>query len=184
VERAEKVAAVERMNEGFKAHPHIILASFRGLTVNQANLLRQKVREAGGSYAVVKNRLAKRAAADTPAAPLIEQFSGPCAVAMHADDPVVLAKTLSDFAKDNPELELLAGVVDAKDVVDAKGVKQLAGMPGLPELRAQLLSLLQTPATSLVRLLDTPATQVARVIDAKAGAEGDGDGADAGEAAE
>jgi large subunit ribosomal protein L10 len=189
VERAQKVAAVERMNEGFKVNPHIILASFRGLTVNQANVLRHRVREAGGSYTVIKNRLAKLAAAETPAAPLIEQFSGPCALAMHADDPVLLAKTLSDFAKENPQLELLAGVVDAKDVIDASGVKQLAGMPGLPDLRAQLLALVQTPATTLVRLLGTPGTQVARVLDAKAGAEGGADdgaegGADAGEAAE
>ena len=171
MERAQKVAAVERMNEGFNQNPHIILASFSGLTVNQANLLRGKVRDAGGSYTVIKNRLAKRAAAGTQIEPLIEKLSGPCALAMHADDPVLLAKTLSDFAKENPQIELIAGVVDSKDILDVAGVKQLAGMPGLPELRAQLLALIQTPATTLVRLLGTPGMQVARVIDAKAGPE-------------
>ena len=183
MERAQKVAAVERMTEGFKQNPHIILASFKGLTVNQANVLRGKVREAGGSYTVIKNRLAKLAAAGTHLEPLIEKFGGPCALAMHVDDPVLLAKTLSDFAKEYPQLKLVAGVVDAQDIVDAAGVKQLAGMPGLLELRAQLLALVQTPATMLVRLLGTPGTQIARVIDAKAGAEG-GESDEAGEVTE
>ena len=180
MERAQKVAAVERMKDGFEQIPDK-QADYNGyFPVNQVNVLRGKVREAGGSYKVIKNRLARLAAAGTHLEPLIEKFSGPCAVAMHADNPVLLAKTLSDFAKENPQLELLAGVIDSKDVVDNKGVKQLAGMPGLPELRAQLLALVQTPATMIVRLLGTPATQVARVIDAKAG---DG-AADAGEADE
>lgn len=181
MERAQKVAAVESLTEGFNQNPHIILASFSGLTVNQANVLRGKVRDAGGSYTVIKNRLAKLAAAGTDMEPLIEKFSGPCALAMHADDPVLLAKTLSDFAKENPQLALLAAVVDSKDLLDAAGVKQLAGMPGLPELRAQLLALVQTPATMIVRLLGTPATQIARVIDAKAEA---GKPEEAGETAE
>jgi large subunit ribosomal protein L10 len=167
VNRAEKIAVIEKMQSGFQQTPHVILASFRGLSVNQANALRRKISSVGGRYEVVKNRLAKRAAAGTPVEPLSEKFSGPCAVASHESDPVGLAKALSEFAKDNPQLELLAGVVDAKDVVDAAGVKQLASMPGLPELRAQLLALIQTPATSLVRLLNTPGGQVARVVDAR-----------------
>lgn len=165
--RAEKVANVEEFNRLFSTAPHLIVAGFRGLTVNQANLLRAKVGEAGGRYRVIQNRLAKRAVQGTAMEKLAESFAGPCAVASHEDDPVALAKVLSDFAKDNPQLELLAGIVDAKDEIDAKGVKQLASLPGLPELRAQLLALVQTPATSLARLLSTPATQTARVIDAR-----------------
>ena len=165
--RTEKVAVVEGLNKALSATPHVILASFRGLSVNQATELRRAVRRAGGRYRVVKNRLAKLAAPGTPLEQLVDQFAGPCAIATHDSDPVVLAKALSDFTKANPEVELLAGVVDAKEVVDAKGVKRLAGLPGLPELRAQLLSLVQTPATSLVRLLNTPGGQLARAIDAR-----------------
>ena len=160
--RLEKTASVEEMHRSFAETPHVILASFRGLNVNQATDLRSRVRQAGGRFRVIKNRLAKRAAAGTP----IERFEGPCAIATHETDPVSLAKALADFSKENPQLELRAGVVDAKDILDVKGVKQLASLPGLPELRAQLLCLIQTPATQLVRLLGTPGTQVARVLDA------------------
>ncbi len=165
--RAEKVAAVESMNQTFSATNHIILTSFRGLNVNQATELRSRVRRAGGRIQVVKNRLAKRAAAGTPVELLVDKFSGPCALATHESDPVSLAKTLAEFNKQNPQLELLAGMIDAKEFLDKNGVKQLASLPGLQELRAMLLSLIQTPATQLVRLLGTPATALARVLDAR-----------------
>jgi large subunit ribosomal protein L10 len=173
VNRDEKVAAIERMQANFEQTPHVILTTFRGLSVNQANELRQKIDGAGGRYEVIKNRLAKRAAKGTSAEPLTQSLNGPCAVAMHDTDPVGLAKALSEFAKDNPQIQMLAAVVDAKDVIDAEGVKQLAKLPGLLELRAQLLALIQTPATSLVRLLNTPGGQVARVIDARRDALGE-----------
>jgi len=166
VKRQEKVAAVERLNQTLQSVPHVLLTSFRGLTVNQASDLRGRVREAGGSYTVIKNRLAKLAAAGTPMEPLAAHLSGPCAIAMHDSNPVALAKALSAFIKDNPQLEFVAGVVDAKDVLDVAAVKQLALLPGMEELRAQLLALIQTPATTLVRLLATPGTQLARVVDA------------------
>ena len=166
MKREDKVAAVEQLNETFTTVPHAVLASFRGLTVNQASELRSKVRQAGGKITVIKNRLAKRAAEGTPMEPLAAHLEGPCALATHDADPVVLAKTLAEFSKDNPQLTLLAGMVEAKELIDDQGVEQLASLPGLPELRAQLLALIQTPATTLVRLLGTPGTQVARAIDA------------------
>ena len=165
--RAEKIAFVERLNRKLEASPHVILAGFRGLSVNQANDLRRKVEQVGGSYQVIKNRLAKLAVQGTAAEPLSAQFEGPCALATHESDPVALAKALADFAKDNAQIELHAGLVDAKDLIDAAGVKQLASLPGLPELRAQLLALIQTPATTLVRLINTPGSQIARVLDAR-----------------
>ena len=165
--RAEKIAFVERLNRKLEASPHVILAGFRGLSVNQANDLRRKVEQVGGSYQVIKNRLAKLAVQGTAAEPLSAQFEGPCALATHESDPVALAKALADCAKDNAQIELHAGLVDAKDLIDAAGVKQLASLPGLPELRAQLLALIQTPATTLVRLINTPGSQIARVLDAR-----------------
>jgi len=167
VNRQEKQSTVERLNGIFAATPHVILASFRGLSVNQETELRGRIRDIGGTYAVVKNRLAKLAATGTPMEPLAERLSGPCALATHASDPVVLAKTINAFAKDNPQLELVAGVVDARDLLDVAQVKVLAALPGLDELRGQLLALFQTPATTLVRLLSTPGTQLARVLDAR-----------------
>ena len=109
----------------------------------------------------------RRAAEGTAVEHLAERLSGPCALARHESDPVVLAKTLSEFAKDNPELKLLGGGIDGKALIEADGVKQLASLPGLPELRAQLLSLVQTPATQLLRLVATPGTQLAQVLDAR-----------------
>jgi large subunit ribosomal protein L10 len=158
---------VEQLAQTFGSAPHVIVTSFRGLSVNQANALRGKIRSVGGRYEVVKNRLAKRAASGTPMERLVPALTGPCAIVVHDSDPVVLAKTLSEFAKENPQVEVLAGLVDAQDLLDVRGVKQLASLPGLDELRAQLLCLIQTPASQLVRLLNTPSTQVARAIDAR-----------------
>lgn len=170
--RADKIAFVERLNEKLSASPHVVLAGFRGLSVNQANSLRRKVEEAGGSYQVIKNRLARLAVRGTASEPLADQFEGPCALATHDSDPVALAKALADFAKENAQLELRAGLVAAKEIVDAAGVKQLASLPALPELQAQLLALIVTPATTLVRLLNTPGAQIARVLDARREAQG------------
>ena len=167
MKRADKINLVEELNQQFSTTPHIVLATFKGLTVNQANDLRRKISGVGGKYRVIPNRVAKRAAAGTGAEGLSESFAGPCAIASHADDPVVLAKTLAGFAKENPQIELLAGLVDAREVIDQAGVKQLAMLPSLPELQAQLLAMIQTPATTLVRLLGTPGTQLARVLDAR-----------------
>jgi large subunit ribosomal protein L10 len=174
VNRAQKTAFVEQMNRRFAEAPHVILASFRGLTANQATSLRSRIRQAGGRLQVIQNRLAKRAAGGTPAEPLVEHFAGPCAIASHESDPVELAKVLAEFAKQNPQLELLAGLVDARDVLDPRAVQQLSKLPGLDELRAQLLSLIQAPAAQLVRLLGTPGTQLARVVETRREAQEQG----------
>ena len=174
MKRAEKDALIEGLNTRFSENPHIIVTSFRGLSANQANGLRRKIDETGGSIRVIRNRLAKRAAAGTPVEALIEQFEGPCALLSHADDPVGLAKALAGFIKENPEVALKAGLIDAREQLDVEGLTQLSKMPALPELRAQMLALFQTPATMLVRLLGTPGTQLARVIDANREKQGNG----------
>ena len=172
--RADKDALIEALNKSFTENPHIILASLSGLSANQTNALRRQIDGSGGSIRVIRNRLAKRAAAGTPAEALIEKFEGPTALLVHQDDPVGLAKVLAGFAKDNPQLEVKAGLLDAREPLDADAVMQLSKMPALPELRAQMLALFQTPATTLVRLLGTPGTQLARVIDAYREKQGEG----------
>ena len=165
--RTEKTTVVESLAERFGKTPHVILADYKGLTAGQATELRRKIRVVGGTYMVLKNRLARRGSEGTAVAKIADRLKGTCGLAAHATDPVALAKVVSEFAKENPQLKLVACVVDAKDVYGAEGIKQLATLPALPELRAQLLALIQTPASQLVRLINTPAGQVARAIDAR-----------------
>ena len=173
--RADKAAFIEELTQTFKENPHVIMTRYSGLTVNQDRELRHQVREVGGRYRVIKNRLARIAAKGSGGAEeLSEQFSGPIGIAVHPDDPVSLAKALTKFAKDNPQVEVVAGVVDAKAVVDSKGVEQLSKLPGIDELRAKIVGMINTPATTLVRLLGTPGTQLARVVDARRESLGDG----------
>jgi large subunit ribosomal protein L10 len=167
VNREDKAKTIESLASTFAGAPHVFVTDYRGLTANQSVDLRRKIRLAGGTFRVLKNRLAKRAAAGTAAEHVGAHLTGTRGVAVHPSDPVVLAKVLNDFIKDNPQLKLVAAVVEAKDVVTADGIKMLATLPGLPELRAQLLALMNTPATTLVRLLNTPASQVARALDAR-----------------
>jgi large subunit ribosomal protein L10 len=167
VNRTEKTNVVESLAEKFRAMPHVILADYKGLTAGQATDLRRKIRSAGGTYMVLKNRLARRGSEGTSVARIADKLKGTCGLAGHATDPVALAKVVSEFAKDNPQLRLLACVVDAKEVYGAEGIKQLSTLPGIQELRAQLLALINTPATQLVRLVNTPAGQVARALDAR-----------------
>jgi large subunit ribosomal protein L10 len=167
VNRTDKAAAVDALAQSFRALPHVILTDFKGMTAGQSTDLRRKIRAAGGTYRVLKNRLARRGSEGTAVGKIADRLRGTCGLAGHPTDPVGLAKVVSEFAKDHPQLKLVACVVDAKDVYETDGIKQLATLPGLPELRAQLLALINTPATQIVRLVHTPAGQVARAIDAR-----------------
>lgn len=162
--RTEKQQLIEELHRELETSPHAVLVDFRGLSVPAATEFRKKVRAAGSRYRVVKNSLALRAAKGTALERLETQFEGTTGIAYTGDDPVALAKVLVEFARENPALAVKAGVVSGDQVLDAEGVKALSTMPGLPELRARLLGLLQAPATQLVRLLGTPGTQLARVL--------------------
>ena len=165
--RYEKTTVVESLAERFRATPHVILADYKGLTAGQATELRRKIRVVGGTYMVLKNRLARRGSEGTSVGKIADRLRGTCGLAAHATDPIALAKVVSEFAKDNPQFRLVACVVDAQEVYGPEGIKQLATLPGRQELRAQLLALINTPATQLVRLINTPAAQIARAVDAR-----------------
>jgi large subunit ribosomal protein L10 len=167
VNRAEKAAAVDKLAILFRESPHVVLAGFSGLTVGQATELRRRIRQAGGSYQVLKNRLAKRAAQGTPVERLSPRFTGPRALAAHRTDPLALVKVLTDFAADNPQLEVVGAVVDARDLLGPAEVKALASLPGLPQLRARVLYLAMAPATTLARTLAEPARRLAAVMEAR-----------------
>jgi len=165
--RTDKQELIDTLHTEFGKSAHAIVVDFRGLSVNAATEFRRKVRASGSSYRVVKNSLALRALKDTPLEKLGPHFDGATGVAYTASDPVVLAKVLVDFIKDNPQLSVKGGLVAGSQVLDAEGVKALSSMPSLPELRSKLLGLLNAPASKLVRLLATPATQMAQVLKAQ-----------------
>ena len=164
--RTEKKQLIDELHKELESSPHAILVDFRGLSVPAATEFRKRMRASGSRYRVIKNSLALRASKGTALERLEAKFEGTTGIAYSGDDPVALAKVLVDFARDNPALSVKAGVVSGSQVLDAEGVKALSTMPGLPEMRARLLGLLQAPATQLVRLLGTPGTQLARVMKA------------------
>jgi large subunit ribosomal protein L10 len=170
--RSEKQTLIDDLHTEFEKSRNAVLIDYRGLSVPAATEFRRKIRESGSTYRVVKNTLALRAAKGTSFEKLAEHFDEMTGVACSADDAVGLAKAIMAFAKNEPALKPKAGIVEGQQVLDAAGVRALAEMPSLPELRAQLLGLLQQPATTLVRLLGTPATQLARVLEERRKKEG------------
>jgi large subunit ribosomal protein L10 len=164
--RAEKQALIDSLHEEFERSPHAVLVDFRGLSVPAVTEFRRRVRRTGSRYRVIKNTLARRAAKGTPLEAVADAFVDTTGVAYTSNDPIALAKTLVEFMKDNPHLVVKAGVVSGTQRLDAAGVKALSSMPGLAELRARLLGVLEAPAAKLVRLLSTPGGQLARVLKA------------------
>ena len=158
------------MHKVFKDTGLVVVAHNNGMVAAQSAEFRKKVKEAGGTVKVVKNNLAKLALKDTPFAELIGLFKGPTLVA-YSKDPIAAAKAANAYAKTNDKLVIIGGAMGST-VLDAKGVKALADLPSLDELRAKLVGLLNAPATKLVRTLQEPGGQLVRVIHAKAGSGG------------
>lgn len=150
--RQQKENLVQEYSEGLAKAPHVFLVDYKGVTVTQVSELRNKVREVGGQYEVVKNRLVLRAIGGEALAELSDQFQGPTAVAYCGDDPVGLAKAVTDFAKDVPAIELKGGLVEGQSVA-AEDVKEIAQLPSREALLSKLVFLLQSPITSFVRTL-------------------------------
>jgi large subunit ribosomal protein L10 len=166
VDRAEKKAAIESLNGVFKASNVVVVAHYSGLTVAQMQLLRKQMRLAGASVKVAKNRLAKIALEGTDVASIGALLKGPTLLA-YSSDPVAAAKVAVDFSKTNDKLVILGGAM-GKTALNADGVKALATMPSLDELRAKLVGLIQAPATKLAQLSTAPAAKLARVFGAYA----------------
>lgn len=163
----QKQALVERYREGLAAAPHVFVMGFRGVDVPQVTELRDRVRAVGGSYAVVKNRLALRAIEESALSGLKEHFRGPTAVAWSADDPVALAKELTRFAKETPDtqvLEFKAGLLDGAPIAGDQ-VEAIASLPSREELLAKLLFMLQSPITRFVRTLGALPRGLVTVLD-------------------
>ena len=166
VERAEKREFVSELNEVFKASGSVVVASYAGVTVAQMNDLRSKMRAQGGTVKVAKNRLAKIALQGTESEKINNLFKGQTLIC-YANDPITAPKIASDFAKTNDKLVIIGGAMGAT-ALDAEGVKALATLPSLDELRARLLGMIQTPATRIAAVVQAPAAQLARVFAAYA----------------
>jgi large subunit ribosomal protein L10 len=166
VDRTEKQNLVASLKGLFERVNLLVIAQQSGLTVAESTKLRRQMREAGASFKVTKNRLARLALEGTKFAELAPLFTGPTAIAT-SEDPVAAARIIVDFAKTNEKLVLVGGALDGQ-MLDVDGVKTLAALPSLDELRAKLVGMVQTPATRIVRTLNAPAGQVARVIAAHA----------------
>ncbi len=166
VDRAEKREFVTQLNSVFKQSGSVVVAHYTGLTVAQMGDLRTRMRDAGGTVKVAKNRLAKIALQGTEAEGMSDLFQGQTLIA-YAEDPVTAPKVASEFAKTNDKLVVLGGAL-GPTVLDAGGVKALAELPSLDELRAKLVGMIQTPATRLAQVTSAPAGQLARVFGAYA----------------
>ncbi|WP_395330216.1 50S ribosomal protein L10 [Novosphingobium sp. BL-8H] len=166
MDRLQKADSVAQLNAVFNEVGVVVITRNLGMSVAQSTALRGKIREAGATYKVAKNSLAKLAIADTDYVGIGDFLSGPTAIATSVD-PVAAAKAVVDFAKTTDKIEIVGGAMGSQ-VLDAAGVKALASMPSLDELRAKLIGLVQAPATKIAQLQTAPAAKLARVFAAYA----------------
>lgn len=166
MDRTEKRAFVQAMQAVFADTSFVLVSQNKGLTVAEATMLRQRMRDAGASYKVAKNRLASLALDGSKFTAIQPLLKGPTAIAW-SKDPVAVAKTAVDFARTNDRFVILGGSLGTQSL-NPDGVKALAELPSLETLRAQLLGLIQTPATRIAGILQAPGSQLARVFSAYA----------------
>jgi large subunit ribosomal protein L10 len=166
VDRAQKQKLVDSLHGTLMQTELVVVTQQVGMTVAEVTTLRRQMREAGAGFKVTKNRLARRALEGTKFAQLAPLFKGPTAVA-YSTDPVVAAKVAVNYANANEKLSIVGGAMGSL-LLDSKGIKALATLPSLNELRAKLVGILQTPATRVAQVLQAPAGQLARVMGAYA----------------
>jgi large subunit ribosomal protein L10 len=166
VDRAAKKEQVAALSGVFKASGVVVVAHYAGLTVSQMQTLRRQMKQAGASVKVAKNRLAKIALEGTDASVVVPLLKGPTVIA-YSGDPVAAPKVATDFAKANEKFVILGGAM-GKTALNPDGIKALAALPSLDELRGKIVGLLQAPATKIARLMNAPAAKLARVVQAYA----------------
>ena len=164
MDKAKKAEVVESLNGLIGEAGSVVVAHYSGMTVAQMGDLRTRLRAAGASFKVTKNRLTVRALQGTTAQSIAHLFKGPTGIAI-SSDPVAASKVAVAYAKDNEKLVILGGAVGAM-ARDVNGVKALAALPSLDQLRGKIVGLLVAPATKIAGIVQAPAGQLARVIGA------------------
>ncbi|MDX1978646.1 MAG: 50S ribosomal protein L10 [Bryobacteraceae bacterium] len=162
--KADKRKDAENLRQDVLKAPHMFVAGFEKLTVAQDYELRKAVKGAGGDYCVIKNKVAQKAAAGTPAEKMLEGMKGMTSIAFTESDPVGLAKVLTAYAKTHPTFVFKAGMVEGR-VIDIKAINEIATMPPREEILSKLLYLINAPAQRLVTAIGGVGRNVAVVID-------------------
>jgi large subunit ribosomal protein L10 len=173
LDRTEKKELVAHLSDVFQKTSVVVVAHYSGLTVAQLQRLRKQMGDAGAKVQVSKNRLAKIALEGTKVASIGSLMQGPTLIA-YSDDPVAAPKIAVAFAKDFDKFVILGGAMGST-ALDLNGVRALATMPSLDELRGRLVGLIQAPATKLAQLTTAPAGKLARVFNAYAERDNDAD---------
>ena len=163
MDRARKEELVVELNGVFADAALVVVTHQSGLTVAESTDLRRRMRAADASYKVAKNRLVKLALVGTPYEAIADLFEGPTAIA-YSTDPVAAARVAVDFSKENDKLVVIGGAM-AENRLDEAGVKALATLPSLDELRGKLLGLLNAPATKVAGVLQAPASHASSTAD-------------------
>ena len=162
MDRVSKEEMVSDLHSVFDDSNAVVVTHYSGLTVGELEDLRGQMREAGASFKVTKNRLTRLALQGTKFEGLTDLFTGPTAVAVSID-PVAAAKVVVNYAKKNDKLVVIGGAMGDQQL-GVDGVKALASLPSLDELRGKLVGLLSAPATKIAGVLQAPAGQIARVL--------------------
>ncbi|HEY9536521.1 MAG TPA: 50S ribosomal protein L10 [Kiloniellaceae bacterium] len=164
MDRSQKEELVASLHQTFAETNLIIVTQQSGMTVAEVSDLRKKMRDAGASYKVTKNRLTRLALEGTKYEALKELFTGPTAVAVSVD-PVAAAKVCVTFAKANEKLIIVGGAM-GETTLDPSAIQALATLPSLDQLRGKLIGLVQAPATKVAGVVQAPAAQLARIFSA------------------
>ena len=167
MDRAQKQESIESLKSVFADAGAVVVTHYMGLTVAEMTDLRLRLRKDGAAIKVVKNTLALKALDGKLGEKGDTLFTGPVAIA-YGPDAVTAAKIAVQFAKENDKLKIVGGVLDQTNVLDENGVRALATLPSLDELRGKLIGLIQAPATKIAGVLQAPAGQLARVFNAYA----------------
>ena len=169
MDRAQKRELVERLNDQWRTSGVIVVAHYKGMTVAQMTDFRKRIKDAGGVVKVTKNRLAKLALKGTDVESISDLLEGQTCLA-YSEDPISAARVSVKYARENDKLVILGGAM-GKTRLDSSGVKALADLPSLDELRGRLIGILQAPAAKIARVLKEPGGMLARVLAAKGSEE-------------
>jgi large subunit ribosomal protein L10 len=161
--KAKKNEKVKMLAGELESSTSAIIGTFKGLTASKDFELRKVIREAGGSYHVVKNKLAAKSSEGTKVEAALQGLKGVNSVAYTSGDPVALAKALSTWVKDNSEYTFKLGIVDGR-VITVAEIDSLAKLPGKQELFSKLLFLIQSPAQRLATVINATGRNLAVVV--------------------